>query len=364
MENLQGGTITLEHRYDVHDRSRKIDHVTLYEGQQEPFEQPITIKVFELPTKAHVRDALLARHFEAAYQTSRLRHEALLRTIDHGELERGVPFIITERVEGHSLHDELERQGTLSPRETATLIERLAHALEYLHGQGLAHGSISAHWITLPTRGGVAAAVLDHAMFGLTLEDILEMDEGQLPKQALQTLAPELFRHELGQPDASSDIWALGALAYTCLVGVHPYFQDVSEPFEAISRIKAQPPRQLKELGVDPQVSQIIDRALSPEPISRWPDAISFARALNEAITPSPALHAEAHEPAARAPQREPAPPQAAAAPSRAGTIAGLALLLLFVTNLAWCGYAMSTSSTHSPTRGAPQALKPRPPAP
>lgn len=349
MENLQGGTIALEHRYDVHDRARKIDHVTLYEGQQEPFEQPIAIKVFELPTKAHVRDALLARHFEAAYQSSRLRHEVLLRTIDHGELEHGVPFIITERVEGHSLHDELERQGALSPRETATLITRLAQALEYLHGRGLAHGSISTHWITIPTRGGIAGAVLDHAMLGLTLEDILEMDEGQLPKQAFQALAPELFRHELGQPDAASDIWSLGALAYTCLVGVHPYFQDISEPFEAISRIKEQPARQLKELGVDPEVSQIIDKALAPEPINRWPDALSFAQALSEAINPEPVERAPAQLLTQAA---APFVAHATAAPSRAGTIAGLALLLLLVTNLAWCGYTMSASTTSS----APQA--------
>lgn len=351
MENLQGGTIALEHRYDVLNHTSQRDHVTLYQGIQEPFEQPITIKVFALPQDPAWREQLLTRHFDAAYQTSRLRHDGLLRTIDHGELERGVPFIITERVEGTSLQELLLEQGTLSPKETLTLIQRLAQALDYLHGVGLVHGSISPSWVIIPADRGLAGAVLDHAMLGLTLEETLQMDEGQLPRQTIATLAPEMFRHERELPTIASDVWSLGALAYTCLVGVHPYFQDLGDPLEAIAKIKAQPPRSLGELGVEQAVSEVIHKALALEPDARWSDTLSFAQAFERAIFPP--LNTSLHSPApdsrasyeASAPARSPQE-TLPAQPTRTGTIAGLALLLLVVTNLAWCGFSFSQKTS------------------
>ena len=357
MEHLQGGTIALEHRYEIAQLAHTHDHVTLYHGVQDPFDRPVIIKVFRLPQDEASRQHLLGRLFEAAYLTSALRHDALTRAIDHGELQRGVPFIVCEGLAGESLAAKLEREGTLSMDQTLDLLERLGQALVYLHERGLAHGAISPDWVIIPEGQQVQDAVLDHALMGLTFSETLALHEDVLPTRSLLAMAPEMCRREHEEASASADQWALGALAYTCLVGVHPYAQDRADPIQAISRSSQQPPRPLRELGVDPSVGQLIERALATDPARRWPDLLSMLDALRslraasldsprQAITPTPADEIAA----------APAPAQDSPQPDRVGTIAGLAILLLIVTNLAWCGLAMSRTSQPGSTPSAPHA--------
>lgn len=343
MEHLQGGTIALEHRYDVSAPVATLPHMTTYEGVQDPFGHPIFIKVFHADG-APLPNTVLERLFEHIDTLSTLRHQTLLRILDHGELEPGQPFLVAEGAHTETLTQVLEKQGTLSPRETAALLLRIAQGLDALHEQGIAHGGVTTQWVYMPNHDP-ARAILDHTQMGLTLEEMAQIDGALLDIEGLRALPPEMFRSETQSFTPSGDVWALGAIAHTCLVGIHPYFQDSTDPSDDILRAKQTPPRALSELGVDPTVSDVVDQALALDPYERFSSAGDFARAFALAVEPQPTPQRQAPSRPPEATTRAPKPlasPEVLPEPTRSGTIAGFALLLLLVTNLAWFGYALS----------------------
>ena len=281
MDNLQGGTIALEHRYDVTTLHTQLPYVTIYEGVQDPFQHPILIKIFAqeeqtLPT------TILDRLFEQTDRLSELRHQALLKVLDHGELAPGQPFIITEGLDAPTLAELLEIEGTLSPRETTALVERLASALDMLHTRGISHGGVNAQWIYIP-HGDPHLAVLDHTALILPLEDLLAIDGAILDVEGLRALPPEMFRNEANEFTPDADIWALGAMAYQCLVGIHPYFQDLADPSEGMVQIKQFEPRRLEDFGVDPHWQTSFTR---PSHKTRCLDGKPQASLHNTCVTP------------------------------------------------------------------------------
>ena len=363
MEHLQGGMITLEHSYTLERMDRRVGFETLYEGVQDPFDKPVWIHVYELEAPGRARHALTERLRQAAELGSELEQPGLLRAIDHGELEEGVPFVITERgPAGPSLRELLERDGTLSIEETALLIERLAELLDPLHRRGRAHGSLQPVWIWLPDEDPQAAR-LGHVELGFDLVEQRAMEHAVLSPAALRPLPPELFEQDAEQAqlrsgrlpsfDRAGDIWALGALVHTCLTGAHPFFVDEADPSDGMLQLRAGPPRPLAELGVEAEISQVIERALDPNPRARWSSAGALARALKRAAglaappsTPSPEPRPEP-SPTPATSRGELPPPD-----DRRSQITAGAALFALITNLAWALHALS----------APPAPAPEPP--
>ena len=48
MENLEGGLIALEHRYEVGAIFRRIGHEYIYEGHRDPFDKKVWIHIFPI----------------------------------------------------------------------------------------------------------------------------------------------------------------------------------------------------------------------------------------------------------------------------------------------------------------------------
>src|SRR5690554_5458048 len=100
MENLQGGTLALEHRYHVRQRTGLYGFTTVYHAVQEPFEHAVFISVYDALEQAGAQRALFDRIKSAAQKASTLDAAGILRTIDYGELDLGLPFVIWEQPAG------------------------------------------------------------------------------------------------------------------------------------------------------------------------------------------------------------------------------------------------------------------------
>ena len=61
MENLEGGLIALEHRYEVGAIFRRIGHEYIYEGHRDPFDKKVWIHIFELDAPRHIQLAITER---------------------------------------------------------------------------------------------------------------------------------------------------------------------------------------------------------------------------------------------------------------------------------------------------------------
>ncbi|RAL22795.1 hypothetical protein DL240_07840 [Lujinxingia litoralis] len=375
MENLQGGTLALEHRYHLDRRISADSLLSRYAATQEPFGLPVQVVIFEGLPEAGAEDALVERIRSSAERASHRRLDGVLSVVDFGELDRGVPFVIEQSQAGTSLSAVLERRGTLPPGEVAALVERLADVLERAHARELYHGALSARWVRLPEgKDAFARAHLSFFGVSLSLEELLALPHAALTTDLVDAFPPEAFDPELGGDPAAADQWALGALAFRALSGVHPYFDDPIDASEGLMRIKTQPAPTLRELGVEEAISQAIERALERDPRARYPSPGDFARALSVAVhgerdeepiasLPTPLPASQPADAPAIAPRNEgpPVPPQAAPIPPRpSGYLLTLALAILVLSNLGWFFFTMdrlATSEDPAATSPAPQVL-------
>ncbi len=366
IDNLEGGTISLEHSYAVGPLNTHVGHETLYEGIQDPFERPIWIHVYDFQGASDQdRVALTERQLRAAERSREVDSFGMLLVVDHGELDEGVPFLISERCEGPTLEKILAREGTLSPEETAQLIIRLAELVDPLHRHKRYHGSILSDWIFLPDEE-MKRARLGHTHLSLSLEELRRISS-PLPFTLINGLAPELLdesEDEEPPPSGSrqADIYALGVLAYRCLCGSHPLLDDTTGGEDALAQLRDDDARDLSELGVDAELAQVIMRALDRDPSKRWSNAPAFGQALGRAAglfdepispttppasKPSPAPE-KPSPPITSAPEQwedsldEPLPTD------RRATITGLAVLALLATNGFWLVWTLSQPENSS----------------
>lgn len=353
MENLQGGTLALEHRYEVLERCDRHGYITVFRGRQDPFGKDIWIKAYHGLEGIDGGEEVCNRLKKATRRASMLHSTGILRVIDYGELRAGVPFVVSERCEGESLAEVLEREGTLSVEQTATLLLRLAEVLEPIHRGGLAHGELDARWVYI-CDGRMDAAMLDHAGVALHVDEVPADDDPSAGAQMLSALAPECLDRgpntEQAPPDAShaaADVWAMGILAYTALVGVHPFIEEQMAPDDIVKRIQAANPRPLHELGIERPLAEVVETALEATPGER-PDSPSiFARLFEEAAgmasTPlpssSPGEEDTEEEPA---PSKPPLDAPNERPPGPADHLITVALLLFLLSNLAWLFYVAS----------------------
>ncbi|RDV38536.1 hypothetical protein DV096_06900 [Bradymonadaceae bacterium TMQ3] len=370
MENLQGGTLALEHRYHLDRRISTESLISRYAATQEPFGLPVQVVIFEGLPEAGAEDALIERIRNSAERASHQRIEGVLSVVDFGELERGVPFVIEQSAAGTSLAAVLERRGTLPPGEVVLLVERLAAILERAHHRELFHGALTARWVRLPEGpDAFERATLSFFSVGLTLAELRALPHAALTTDLVDAFAPEVFAEDEAINPVAADQWALGALAYRALCGVHPYFDDPIDASEGLVRIASDPAPTLEELGVEEAISSVIDRALQRDPSSRWPTLSDFAHELRLAVhgpepdsapTPAPSSppevarreDAELPDTKRESPPSLPEPPRSSAplSPRPSGYLLTLALALFILSNLGWFFFAMGSPSGNAST--------------
>lgn len=335
MESLQGGSLTLEHRYDLIELIFEDGPISHYLATQDPFARPVWVHVYALDRAEQDAPALIERLRAGAERLGGVRADGILRPIDFGELDALTPFVVTERVDMPSLLDLLDEQGTLTLEQLTALIARLAPGLDTLHDAGLVHGAIEPGSIFTPA-DDLSRAALGMPGVVLSVADLELLGAPPSPAHA-----PELLLDPVQEPDPTADMWALGRLMYLCLVGQDPAEDEHYQPLDA--------------LGVDPEVSQIIACAMDPVPEERWQRCDELLAALvaagepaEEPASAAPAPTQEQEQSAPRPVRKvrsvasELPPEEEPAAPNKLGTFALLAALALVVSNLGWLAWALS----------------------
>jgi serine/threonine protein kinase/Tfp pilus assembly protein PilF len=102
---------------------------------------------------AHARPEDFVRFLAEAEAVARVQHPNVVQVYEVGH-QADQPYIAFEYVEGSSLHRRL-RQGPVSPREAATLLETVARAMEVVHQQGIVHRDLKPANILLRSKSEV-----------------------------------------------------------------------------------------------------------------------------------------------------------------------------------------------------------------
>jgi eukaryotic-like serine/threonine-protein kinase len=195
-----------------------------------------------------------------------------------------VPFIVMEFVDGRTLRDILDEQGTIAPRRALEIGTEICAALEFSHRRGVVHRDISPGNVMISKTGSVK--VMD---FGVARAG----DGGSTLTTATSVIgsalyhSPEQCRGEAGS--ARSDIYATGCVVYEMLCGAPPF--TGTSPIAVASRHVREAPRPPSEVrqGVPRGVDAVILKALSKNPANRQQTAAELRRDLARAMMTAPA---------------------------------------------------------------------------
>src|SRR5579884_274573 len=189
----------------------------------------------------HAEAAELARFKLEAAAVARLHHAAIVHIHEFGTHD-GKPFFSLELVDGGSLKDRL-RKGPLPPRDTATLVEKLARAMQHAHEAGIVHRDLKPANVLLTRKGEPKVAD-----FGLAKQ--MAADAGLSQTGNLlgtpSYMAPEQAAGKVRAVGPATDVYALGVILYECLTGQVPFRAPTS--FETMQQVLTQepvPPRRL-----------------------------------------------------------------------------------------------------------------------
>ncbi len=172
-------------RYTVVCRAGANPHGAYYEAVHTGLQRRVALKV--LPGCLAAMPEAAARFERAARVAASIRHRAVVDVSDLGD-EHGVPYFVTEFLEGEDLATLLAREGPMPFDRAARLLIPVIEGIVAGHARGIAHRGICARHVFLARRGeATQPTLLDFGLArfgrdaGAAVDDLAEaMDEDQL----------------------------------------------------------------------------------------------------------------------------------------------------------------------------------------
>ena len=226
----------------------------------------------------------VTRFIREAKFGARVEHINVVRTIETGEAEGGVPFLAIEWAPGELLEKYAKSKGHLDPTEASTIIIQIAAAVEAAHCQNIVHRDLKPDNVMYDPQSRTVK-LLD---FGIATDTTTPADE-RLTRAGffvgtLMYVAPEALSGELVTPAA--DQYSLATIAYFLLTGCHPY--TAKQPREMFTQLLTMPPIPLSQANEDiefrPEVEVVMMRGLSRQPKDRYPSVMEFASELERTL--------------------------------------------------------------------------------
>jgi eukaryotic-like serine/threonine-protein kinase len=228
---------------------------------------------------------LLSRFRCEAAITSELRHPHVVQVVDFNVSEEGIPYLVMELLEGELLTKRIAARGPLEPRAVVRIVEQIAHALQAAHTLGIVHRDLKPDNVMLLFVDGrddfvkVVDFGISHSGWSPRPKDVAHVLMG-----TPRFMSPEQARGLGEAVDHQTDQFSLAAIAYTLLTGCEPFSgDDLNAVLDQVVHGAPTPPSQ-RIPGLGGAVDRVLARGLSKNAANRYPDIVTFARALREAI--------------------------------------------------------------------------------
>lgn len=257
-----------------------------------------------LPGGEWAGSAARLRFQREAEAAARLRHPHLVAVHDCGEHE-GTLWYSMDFIEGESLAERIHR-APLEAREAAVLMEKVTRAVAFAHSRNVWHRDLKPANILVDAAGephvtdfGLAST---DASTGLTFSGHLAGSPHYLPPErvdprngklpagtATEAAAPPAL-HSDHVPEASGDIYALGATLYHALTGRPPF--SGANVSAILAKVIADPPARPSSLKPDipRDLETICLKCLEKSPAGRYASATELADDLKRFLDGAPVL--------------------------------------------------------------------------
>jgi serine/threonine-protein kinase len=208
--------------------------VFLAERHGDGFSQRVAFKVLR---SGRDNEELEKRFQRERRILSGLEHPGIARMLDGGSTEEGIPFLVTELVDGEAITSYCDRTRT-GVRERLPLVLEVCDAVVYAHRQLVVHRDLKPSNI-LVTEGG-RPKLLD---FGIAkILDPEEVGEATATIGRVFTpnyASPEQIAGRRATP--ATDVYSIGVLLFELLAGQTPHDWRYHTPAEILDALSSQP---------------------------------------------------------------------------------------------------------------------------
>ena len=267
MSDLTGELI--DNRYLLKNRLASGGMATIYSGIDTRLDRPVAVKIMH----SHLAndEAFVSRFIKEAKATAALSHPNIVSIQDQGWNQGGPPavFLVMELVDGSTLRDFLNENGSLTVEQTLQIMNPVVSALAAAHKIGIIHRDIKPENILISKDGRIKVA--DFGLARNTSMGQTMTAESSVVLGSVSYLSPEQVQR--GVADSRSDIYAVGIVIFEMLVGKKPYdgetpiqiaYRHVNDRIPNIQTLKPEVPQ---------LVSDLLFSVTAPNPDQRPKDA-------------------------------------------------------------------------------------------
>jgi serine/threonine-protein kinase len=203
----------------------------------------------------------------------KLNHPTVMRV--YGAEKRSRIYMVMEWCEGKLLRQILS-EGRISQARAIRVALKVLDALDYIHEHGIVHRDLKPENIMVDDKDNVK--LIDFGIAGDAAARRLTYANFTATLGTADYISPEQVKGKRG--DGRSDIYSMGVILYEMLTGKLPF--SGSSPMEVMNdRLLNHPvPPTVAEPSIQPQLQEILYRALERDPQNRYARAREFAHDL------------------------------------------------------------------------------------
>ena len=255
---------------------------TVFLAEHTLIHRRVALKILhrELATDADV----VKRFMNEARAAGTLGHPNIVESTDMGFIDKQVPYIVLEYLEGTLLTDEIYRVGGLPVRRAVRIARQIASALNAAHHARIVHRDLKSDNIFLADRNDT----LDHVkVLDFGISRFLSVDNEQTRRSIVMGTPEFMAPEQITDPnlvDLRADIYALGVILYEMLSARRPFSND-EDPRTLLHRIVHNDPPPLDRPEVPRALDELVMRLLAKSPEDRYQSMSDVAAVLDSFTT-------------------------------------------------------------------------------
>ncbi len=254
----------LDRRYEIREIIGIGGMAVVYKAYDAIEERIVAIKI--LKEEFVTNEEFVRRFKNESKAIAVLSHPNIVKVYDvsFGDL---IQYIVMEYIEGITLKRYIESHGSVSWKDTVSIVMQILKALQHAHDKGIIHRDVKPQNIMIAIDGTIK--VTDFGIARFARSDHKTMTDKAIG--SVHYISPEQARSEV--TDEKADIYSVGVIMYEMLSGTLPFEAD-SAVIVAMMQLQNEP-KPLRE--IDPTIplglAQITMNAMQKEVIRRYQTA-------------------------------------------------------------------------------------------